>query len=59
MISALLMCHMKKLGHEVEVISVITGSILNYVGLWFVDDGYIPTFATFPLEDAISAAKRH
>ena len=58
-ISAFLILHMRANGHEVNIASAITGTILCYVGLWFVDDGDIPTFATHPEEDAVSVAKRH
>ena len=59
MISAFIIRHMKKQGHEVDITSVITGPILSYVELWFVDDRDVPTFVTFPLEDAVLVAQRH
>ena len=41
------------------MISAISSSILCYVGLWFVDDGDIPTFALNNNESASSVASRH
>ena len=58
-ISAFLILHMRANGHEVNIASAITGTIICYVELWFVDDGDIPTFATHLEEDTVSVAKRH
>ena len=59
LISAYLIAHMREKGHYVTITSAISNSILCYVGLWFVDDGDIPTFAITAEESATSVATRH
>ena len=45
--------------HYVSITSAISCSILCHVGLWFVDDGDVPTFAITSDETAISVANRY
>ena len=59
LLSAYLIKHMREKGHTVTMVSAISNSILCYVGLWFVDDGDIPTFAINKNESASSVATRH
>ena len=59
LVSAYLIAHMRSKGHYVTITSAISCSILCYVGLWFVDDGDIPTFAQEADETATSVACRH
>ena len=59
LLSAYLIAHMRLQGHQVNITSALTTTLLTYVGLWFVDDGDIPTFASFPTEPFLQVAHRH
>ena len=59
LVSAYLIAHMRSKGHYVSITSAISCSILCYAGLWFVDDGDVPTFAKTSDKTAISVTTRH
>ena len=59
LLSAYLVAHMRHKGHTVTMTSAISNTLLCYVGLWFVDDGDIPTFGHHKNETIKSIIHRH
>ena len=59
LVSAYLIARMRSKGHYVSITSTISCYILCYVGLWFVYDGDVPTFAKKSDENTISVTTSH
>ena len=59
LISSFLLRYMSGEGHSMQIMSALTGTMLCYVALMFVDDGDFPTIAAKARESIKSVALRH
>lgn len=59
LISSFLLMYLANEGHSMQITSDITYSLLSYVALMFVDDGYFPTMAINAKETIKAVVRRH